>query len=347
VIELHAQTLRGILGRREDQSADALWQAASEVGYTTATVPSTLGGGDGSLEDGAAIARAASRALYGAPLGVANVVLGPLLAAASWPVREDLPAVVLRTEPAADVSIVDFGACARAAYVVTARPPGCRMTLLDLNDESVGRRPAGRAEPGHVACIDLVRAAVLDETALDEPYGHWLALGALSSAIEIEGAVDAVLRRTVEYLDTRVQFGRRLMQFQALQHRLADLAARADLLSHAVDEAVRRCSESDVDAQRAVAVAKIEAVEIGRLAVAEAHQLHGAIGYTEESGLGEYSKVVWSQSRRHGSAHWWRAWLGDHDRARDLWNASAPFGTATAAIRNSAGGSTGAIPSSP
>jgi acyl-CoA dehydrogenase len=78
-------------------------------------------------------------------------------------------------------------------------------------------------------------------------------------------------------------------------------------------------------------VAKIEAAQIGPFAVSEAHQLHGAIGYTEESGLGEFSKVVWSQAERCGSGHWWRAWLGDHVLESDLWIGSAPFGTAVVA----------------
>jgi acyl-CoA dehydrogenase len=340
MIDLHVQTLRGILGRRESQSVAELWQAAAEVGYSTATVPETLGGGGGSLDDGASIARAAARVLYGAPVGVANVLLGPLLTAAGWPARDDVPSVVLGAESGAGPSAVDFGAAAQIAYVVSALPSGSRVTLVDLGSESLARRPAGRADPSHVAHIELSAAAVVDQTALDAPYEHWAALGALSSAIEIEGAVDTMLRRTVDYLNTRVQFGRKLIEFQALQHRVAELAARAELLSHAVDEAAHRCSASDenapcasldTDALRAAAVAKIEAAQIGPFAVSEAHQLHGAIGYTVESGLGEFSKVVWSQAQRCGSGHWWRAWLADCVLASDVWAASAPFGTAVAA----------------
>ena len=117
------------------------------------------------------------------------------------------------------------------------------------------------------------------------------------------------------------------MRFQALQHRVAELAAQSELLGHAVDLAVEHWTDAQSDAVEAAAVAKIEAAQIGPFAVSEAHQLHGAIGYTEESGLGEYSKLVWSQCRRHGSGLWWRVWLGRHLEARDLWIASAPLAT--------------------
>jgi acyl-CoA dehydrogenase len=172
---------------------------------------------------------------------------------------------------------------------------------------------------------------VLREAVLAEPFEHWLALGALAAAIQIDGSVEAVVRRTVDYLGARTQFGRALIRFQALQHRVAELTTRAELLTHAVDEAVHRWNESDSGKVRAAAVAKVEAGRVGLHAAAEAHQLHGAIGYTEESGLGEFSKLIWSQNDRAGSWGWWSSWLGRHDHASgDLWSESVPWGTSAA-----------------
>jgi acyl-CoA dehydrogenase len=328
MIDLHTQTLRGIVRQHDGATPAQLWAAAEEVGYTTATVPAQLDGGDGTIDDAVAIARAAARVLYGAPVAVASAVLGPLLAAAGWFPRDDVPAVVISREAPAGAVVVDFGTDARLVYLVVAADGGSRVRLIDLDTRSTVRAPARVADPAQVAYVDLAAGAVLDEVGLAEPFERWLALGALSSASQIAGAVDAVIGRTVDYLDTRVQFGRPLMRFQALQHRLADLAAQSELLGHAVDLAAEHWMDASADAVWASAVAKIEAATVGALAVSEAHQLHGAIGYTEESGLGEYSKLVWSQCQRHGSGLWWREWLGRRVGAADLWAASAPLGTA-------------------
>jgi acyl-CoA dehydrogenase len=331
MIDLHIQTLGGIVRRHERDTPAQLWDAAEEVGYTTATVPAHLDGGDGTMDDGVAIARAAARVLYNAPVAVASVVLGPLLAAAGWRPREGVPAVVVSKEAPTAVSPVDFGASAELVYLVTGAGDASRVRLLDLGARAVVRTPARAADPAHVAYIDLAGATVVDEVGLAQPYEHWLALGALSSASQIAGAVDAVLERTVDYLNTRVQFGRPLIRFQALQHRVAELAARSELLGNAVDLAVERWIDTPADAVQAAAVATIEAAQVGPFAVSEAHQLHGAIGYTEESGLGEYSKLVWSQCRRHGSVLWWREWLSRCVEAGDVWAATAPHGTAAPA----------------
>ena len=182
MIDLHAQTLGGILREHEGETPAQLWEAVEEVGYTTATVPAHLDGGDGTIDDGAAIARAAARVIFRAPVAVASVVLGPLLAAAEWTPREGVPAVVLSKEAPTAVSTVDFGASAQLVYLVTGAGDGSRMRLLDLDARAVVRASARAAEPGHIACVDLAGAAVVDEVELAEPYEHWLALGALSSA---------------------------------------------------------------------------------------------------------------------------------------------------------------------
>lgn len=88
MFDLHVDTLGGLSARTSPSTVDALWDEAVRLGYPTATMPSELGGGGGSLEDGAAIARAAGHVLYGAPVAQAAVLLGPLLTAAGWQVRD-------------------------------------------------------------------------------------------------------------------------------------------------------------------------------------------------------------------------------------------------------------------
>jgi acyl-CoA dehydrogenase len=327
--DLHVQTLGGLAGGGTDQRVAELWDEAERLGYVTATLPSELDGGDGSLEDGADIARAAGHVLYGAPVAQAAMLLGPLLGAAGWKLGEGVATAVVDPRGSRGSLPVDFGAAATSVYVVSPSGDESRLVELGLEGPGVGRGNGRAAEPSHVARIDPNTAPVLREVGLEQPHEHWLALAALAAAVQIDGAVKALVYRTVDYLGTRTQFGRPLMEFQALQHRIAELATLSELLTHAVDEAVRRWSAADGGRVRAAVVAKIEAGQVGLLAAAEAHQLHGAIGYTEEAGLGEFSKLIWSQDGRAGSRDWWSAWLGDHDRRTDLWSESATLGASS------------------
>ena len=323
--DLHVQTLGGLVSRGADQTVAALWDEAERLGYVTATLPSELGGGGGSPDDGAEIARAAGHVLFRTPVAQAAMLLGPLLGAAGWKLGEGVATAVVDPRGSRASLPVDFGAAATSVYVVSPSGDGSRLVELGLEGAGAGRGNGRAAEPAHVARIDPDTAPVLREVTLQQPHEHWLALAALTAAVQIDGAVTALVDRTVHYLGTRTQFGRQLMEFQALQHRIAELATLAELLTHAVDEAVRRWSAADGGRVRAAAVAKIEAGQVGLLAVDEAHQLHGAIGYTQEAGLGEFSRLIWSQDGRAGSRDWWSAWLGHHDRRTDLWSESAPL----------------------
>lgn len=327
--DLHVQTLGGLAKRGDDQTVAELWDEAERLGYVTATLPIELGGGGGSLEDGAEIARAAGHVLYGAPVAQAAMLLGPLLGAAGWKIGEGVATAVVDPCGSRASLPVDFGAAATSVYVVSHSGGVSRLAEVGLAAADVGRGGGRAADPSHVARIDPDTAPALREAELAEPHEYWLALAALAAAVQIDGAVKALVDRTVHYLGTRTQFGRPLMEFQALQHRIAELATLSELLTHAVDEAVRRWSVADGGRVRAAVVAKIEAGQIGLLAAAEAHQLHGAIGYTQEAGLGEFSKLIWSQDGRAGSRDWWSAWLGDHDRRTDLWSESAPLGASS------------------
>lgn len=108
------------------------------------------------------------------------------------------------------------------------------------------------------------------------------------AAAETLGTCEAALAQTVEYLGIREQFGRRLASFQALQHRLADAHAELELLRSLV-LGLRLELEAQPDGARAardLAAAGALAAEIGDLIGREAIQLHGAIGMTQELGVG-------------------------------------------------------------
>jgi alkylation response protein AidB-like acyl-CoA dehydrogenase len=101
----------------------------------------------------------------------------------------------------------------------------------------------------------------------------------LALAGEILGTMSGALDHLVSYLTGRRQFGRELGSFQAVQHRLAELAVSLEALRCLAFEAA--WADSDELAASAAAYAACAA----RTTCLEAHQLSGAMGFTLESGL--------------------------------------------------------------
>jgi alkylation response protein AidB-like acyl-CoA dehydrogenase len=114
-------------------------------------------------------------------------------------------------------------------------------------------------------------------------------------AAEQVGAAAECLRRTVEYSKTRVQFGRPIGSFQALQHRLADLHVLVETARSAARAAAWAAVHDTAELPVAAAVAKVYCSEAFSAAAAEMIQLHGGIAITWEHDAHLYFK------RAHGS----------------------------------------------
>ena len=102
--------------------------------------------------------------------------------------------------------------------------------------------------------------------------------GALMRAAGIAGALQAALAQAVQYAGERVQFGRPISKFQAIQHQLAEMATHAASVGVAADVAARAMSADPTDAAFEIAAAKLRAADAAQLGASIAHQTHGAIG---------------------------------------------------------------------
>ncbi|MBU1374840.1 MAG: acyl-CoA dehydrogenase [Alphaproteobacteria bacterium] len=103
-------------------------------------------------------------------------------------------------------------------------------------------------------------------------------------AAEIAGTARAALDQTIAYLQQRVQFGRQIASFQAVQHRLVDCHVSVESTAWAAREAAARGAPAAL-----AAGAAITAVECAQRVFDETHQLSGAIGFTTE-----YDLYLWS-----------------------------------------------------
>jgi len=111
-------------------------------------------------------------------------------------------------------------------------------------------------------------------------------------ASELVGASQEAFDRTVTYLRERKQFGKLIGEFQALQHRAADLYCELEVTRSAVLKALQTLDESFDKASAIVSVAKARAGTSATQAVQEAVQMHGGIGMTDEFDIGLFMKRV-------------------------------------------------------
>jgi len=199
--------------------------------------------------------------------------------------------------------------CDVAGLVIEAelQADGSRAARLRMEDV---RLDAGQClARGATAADALVRA--FDETLV-------------MVSVELLALSRAMLSMTLEYLRTRVQFGKAIGSFQALQHRAVDLYIQQELTSALVGQAVvlldgdAGAKERGAMASRAKARAADAALAIGR----EAVQMHGAIGYTDEYDLGLYLNRALVLS----------AWLGNGLTHRRRFAANNPLGYGGSAL---------------
>lgn len=112
----------------------------------------------------------------------------------------------------------------------------------------------------------------------------------IALASEAIGLMDICRDMTLEYLQTRKQFGVPIGKFQALQHRMATVLMEIEQARSATINAAGRLELSRLDREKAVSSAKALAGRVGRLVAEEAIQMHGGIAMTWEYGLGHFAK---------------------------------------------------------
>lgn len=143
-----------------------------------------------------------------------------------------------------------------------------------------------------------------------------LLVGSLARALQMGGAMERVLELSVAQAREREQFGRPVGRFQAIQHHLAVLAGEAAAASAAAEasalslaEALGRGDEAGSVAFE-VSSAKVRAGEAAGEVATIAHQVHGAIGFTERHPLRHYTKRLWAWRDEFGSESEWAGTIG-------------------------------------
>jgi acyl-CoA dehydrogenase len=336
-LKLLAETCDALFADHADERAaiwdERLWAALEQAGIPLISVPEEAGGSGGSLEQAAVVLISAGEHAARVPLAETALLGGWLLAEAGLPVPAG-PLVAVRAPgpQAADggggisVARVADGwqvrgrlsrvgwSCVAERIVVVAAMDGADMAIaLEQGDVTVASGSNVAGEPRDDLTVDTVvdHAAVIEVT---DGAGDVLRLrAALARVLLMTGAMRRTLDLTVRYASERQQFGRSLSNFQAIQQQIAELAAETAAVRAAADAAVRRCAADGFVGQGAgfaVASAKVQAARGATAAARIAHQVHGAIGFTEEHALRLSTTRLWAWRDEAGSPAEWADELG-------------------------------------
>jgi acyl-CoA dehydrogenase len=300
-----------------------LWHALADNGLTLAWVPEELGGAGGELADGFAVLDVAGR--YAAALPLAETLLaGWLLARAGLKVPEGAMSVA-PARPGDQITLSDGTLSGRARAVPFARDAkhlavlaGSSVALVETAACRVSEGAGLASEPSNAVTFERVKplaiasAKGIDATAL-------LLMGCVVRAVETAGALQAVLDMTVSYANERVAFEKKIAKFQAVQHNLARLAgevAAAMTAAHSAADAIARHDAFDDAMFLEATAAKIRSAEAAQEGAAIAHQVHGAIGFTDEHILHRYTLRLLAWRDDFGNESYWAAALGNRVTSR-------------------------------
>ncbi|GIX14180.1 MAG: acyl-CoA dehydrogenase [Paracoccaceae bacterium] len=195
---------------------------------------------------------------------------------------------------------VVYGGHVAAELLVAARHDDT-LGLFSVSAGDARRLAYGMIDGGGAAEILLeATPAELMIADAEAVLGDALEAGALALCAEAVGAMDRAIEMTTEYLRTRRQFGRPIGSFQALQHRLVDLAIeREQARSITIAAAAALGTEGQ---SRAVSMAKALVGGAARRIAEEAIQMHGGIGMTWEAAIGHYAKRLVMLDHQLGDA---------------------------------------------
>lgn len=305
-----ADTATRVMSGAGDAFSPRLWRALEEAGLAAAGVAEDKGGAGADLGDAMAILRVAGSHALPAPL--AETMLAAWLLSESELAVPPGPLTVAPVERAALPKLArtreGWRLAGTARFVPWARDAAA-IAVLAAHDGSV---MVARVAPGRCA---LERGETLADEPRDDlrfddvtlapgdaaPAGRGIdadALwrrGALARAAQMTGALEAVLDLTVRYAGERVQFGRPIGKFQAIQQQVTELAAHVAASGVACDAAIAAAERGDATFALAAAIA---------------HQVHGAIGFAREHRLNLYTRRLWSWREEFGDENYWWGWLG-------------------------------------
>ncbi len=280
------------------------WRAVEENGLVDMLLPAEAGGAGVDLGDAMAVARAAGA--FAVPLPLVETMIG----------RRVLADAGLEA-PSGPLGLVTGAGEANVLW-----PDEISGLVIVDRDNAVGRVAAGKVdfEPDTNSAGEPVGRlgappSIPEGQTGSSAAGPWASiLMAAARSAMIAGAMERILDLTIEHVQGRVQFGRPLARFQAVQQLVAVMASQAAVVGVASDTAIAAIEGAfdggSADAAFMAACAKARASEACYEVTRIAHQLHGAIGYTREHDLHRFTRRLWTWRDADGDEGYWQQKVG-------------------------------------
>ena len=308
---------------REGGAARAVWTELSGLGLTGLAVPEDHGGlGFGPVE-AMVVAEELGRGLVHAPYAQGALLAPALLAHADAALRDAwLPriadgsalVVLAHQERGARYRTDQVGTCAGRrddggwvlagtksvvpagdeadAFVVPAHSStGIHLFLVPRDAPGLAVRGYPTQDGARAAEVTLAdtpaQLAAQDGAAVLE---HAVDIGIAAACAEAVGLMDRLVAITVDYMNTRRQFGVPIASFQALRHRIADVKMQLELGRSMSYYATLKLGEAPAARRRALSQAKVQLGHSMRFVGQQCIQLHGGIGVTDDYVASHYFK---------------------------------------------------------
>lgn len=184
---------------------------------------------------------------------------------------------------------------------------GISLFLINRQDPGFSCELMPTVDGDKVYRVTCDRVRVSGESILGEADRGWdylkkiAARAAIGRCAETVGACEKVLEMTLSYAKDRIAFGHPIGYFQSIQHRCADMLIDLESSRLITYKAAWLISEG-LPALKETSVAKAWVIQAARRIVTSAHQIHGAIGFTEDHALHFYTKRIRTNEFSFGDA---------------------------------------------
>jgi hypothetical protein len=180
------------------------------------------------------------------------------------------------------------------AFIVPALANGkMALFLVERTAAGVTTRGYGTQDGARTAevMLDHAPASLITQDGLSA-LEHAVDIGIAASCAEAVGVMDKTLAITVDYMNTRKQFGVAISSFQALRHRVADMKMQLELARSMSYYASLKLNAPAGERRRALARAKYQLGISMRFVGQQAVQLHGGIAVTDEYIVSHYFRKL-------------------------------------------------------
>jgi alkylation response protein AidB-like acyl-CoA dehydrogenase len=194
-----------------------------------------------------------------------------------------------------DAQVVDYIICAARTDSNKKTQEGITNFIVNVNTPGITIKPLPTisGDKQYEVIFNNVKMSAKD--VLGEVNGGWnyieraLQRANVGRCAEMVGMARQALKLTLDYAKERIAFGHPIGAFQSIQHRCADMFVDIDGAKYATYQAAWKINQS-MDAAREVSIAKAYVSQACRRIMNSAHQVHGAIGFTEDHILHYYTK---------------------------------------------------------